>query len=57
MRRLRRSQYEVIVLQDIDEARVALDDGGHEVDHAGQHAVQGIGGSDAAADFVKQIDI
>ena len=57
MRRLRRAQHEVFVLQDVDEARVALDDGRQEIDHTGQHGVQGIGGSDAAADFVKQIDV
>ena len=57
VRRLRRTQHQVVVLEHVDEARVTLDDGGNEVDHAGQHRVQGIGGSDAAADFVKQIDI
>jgi hypothetical protein len=49
---LRRAQHELVLAEDVDETRVALDDARHEIDDAVQHGLQRIGRGKAAADFV-----
>src|SRR5581483_2245078 len=55
MRILRRAQNEFIALQNVDEARVALDLAGDERDNSLQDIVQHIGACHAAADLVQQV--
>jgi hypothetical protein len=57
VRRFRRTQHELFVLEHVDEARVALHHGRDEVDDAVEHRMQGIGGGKPAADFVEEIDL
>src|SRR6266702_1911785 len=53
---LRGAKDQLFSLQNVDEARVARDDGSDEVNDSSEHDVKGIGRGDAAADFVQKID-
>src|ERR1044072_5846439 len=55
--RLRRAQYQIVVFEHVDETRIALHDGRHEVDDAREDGVQRIGGRNPAAEFMKKIDV
>jgi hypothetical protein len=52
MRVLRAAQDQIIAFQDVDEARIAFDQGGNEVDDLPQHFVQRIRCCEAAGDRV-----
>jgi hypothetical protein len=54
---LRSSQDKLFALKNIDQAGVALHEGGSEFDHAGQHFVKSVRSRQPDSDFVQQINM
>jgi hypothetical protein len=52
----RRAEDEFVVLEYVEKTGIKFCDDGDEVEHFCEELVQRVGGGDAAADFVKQIN-
>ena len=56
-RLLGRAQHELIALEHVDQAGVALHDAGDHVHHTAQHRLQRFGSGEPAADLVQEADL
>ena len=51
------AENQFVSFENVDEAGIALHDARHELDHQFQNGIQGIGGGDALADLVQDLNL